>query len=400
MCNRENQRGESSLLQKHTSYARELLVNSYRLSVATIGVSQQILTELRSAVVVAAMARAIRIEYGGAFYHVMARGNRRERIFCDDIDRCFFLKALEEACSRTGWRVHAWVLMKNHYHLMLQTPEPNLVEGMKWLQNAYTRRFNTRHRLWGRLFGDRYKAVLTEGRDGYYYNTLMDYIHLNPVRVGLVRIDQGESVRDYPWSSVGQGYALPVSKRPEWLAASEGLVAAQCSDTAGGRRSFVERLDKRAREEGGRCAGLIEPANDRRRSHLRHGWYWGSQSFAEQMLKVARKGLRSRKNRTYRSAALAQAHDEAEAKRLLAEGVAAAGLDNELLQRLPGSDIRKVALADLLLTCTVVRQGWIADQLAMRSAANVSQQVRRYRARTRPKLTPRLRNYISAVKIC
>ena len=84
---------------------------------------------------------------------------------------------------------------------------------------------------------------------------------------------------------------------------------------------------------------------------------------------LGRKGLRSRKNRTYRSAALAQAHDEAEAKRLLAEGVAAAGFENELLERLPGSDIRKVALADLLLTCTVVRQSWIADQLAMRSAA-------------------------------
>ena len=127
---------------------------------------------------------------------------------------------------------------------------------------------NTSH--WGRLFGDRYKAVLTEGRDGYYYSTLLDYIHLNPARVGLVRIDLGDSVGDYPWSSVGQGYALPASKRPEWLAASEGFVAAQCSDTAGGRRSFVERLDKCAREEGGRRAGLIEPANDRRRSHLRH----------------------------------------------------------------------------------------------------------------------------------
>jgi putative transposase len=79
--------------------------------------------------------------------------------------------------------------MRNHYHLMLETPEANLVEGMKWLQNTYTRRFNTRHRLWGRLFGDRYKAVLTEGREGYYYSSLMDYIHLNPVWVGLVRID-------------------------------------------------------------------------------------------------------------------------------------------------------------------------------------------------------------------
>jgi putative transposase len=108
------------------------------------------------------MARGIRIEYAGAFYHVMARGNRRERIFREDEDRRFFCQTLGEVCERTGWRVHAWVLMSNHYHLMLETPEANLVAGMKWLQNTYTRRFNNRHHLWGRLFGDRYKAVLSE----------------------------------------------------------------------------------------------------------------------------------------------------------------------------------------------------------------------------------------------
>jgi REP element-mobilizing transposase RayT len=89
----------------------------------------------------------------------MARGNRRERIFRQDTDRRFFYRALSEVCGRTGWKVHAWVLMSNHYHLMLETPEANLVAGMKWLQNTYTRRYNSRYPLWGRLFGDRYKAV-------------------------------------------------------------------------------------------------------------------------------------------------------------------------------------------------------------------------------------------------
>src|SRR5437879_248816 len=125
------------------------------------------------------MARSVRIEYAGAFYHVMARGNRRERIFADDDDRRFFLKAVSEACAMTGWRIHAWVLMTNHYHLLIETPEANLVNGMMWLQNAYTRRFNTRHRLWGRLFGDRYKAVVVDGTDPWYYVALLDYIHLN-----------------------------------------------------------------------------------------------------------------------------------------------------------------------------------------------------------------------------
>src|SRR5690349_17370023 len=98
------------------------------------------------------MARSLRFQHAGAFYHVLARGNRREAIFRDEADRRFFLKALGEACGSTGWRVHARVLLDNHYHLVIETPEPHLVAGMQWLQNAYTRRFNTRHRFWGRLF--------------------------------------------------------------------------------------------------------------------------------------------------------------------------------------------------------------------------------------------------------
>ena len=77
-----------------------------------------------------------------------ARGNRRERIFRNEADRLLFYQTLGEACERTGWRVHAWVLMSNHYHLMVETPEANLVAGMQWLQNTYTRRHNCRHRLW------------------------------------------------------------------------------------------------------------------------------------------------------------------------------------------------------------------------------------------------------------
>src|SRR3954462_1556618 len=89
------------------------------------------------------MARSLRFQYPGAFYHVMARGNRRADIFRDDLDRSSFLRTLGEACGRTGWRVHAWVHMGHHYHLVVETPEANLVAGLQWLQNAYTRRFNT-----------------------------------------------------------------------------------------------------------------------------------------------------------------------------------------------------------------------------------------------------------------
>lgn len=347
----------------------------------------------------AGMARGIRVEYAGAFYHVMARGNRRERIFRDESDRRFFCQTLGEACERAGWRVHAWALMSNHYHLMLETPKGNLVAGMQWLQNTYTRRYNSRHQLWGRLFGDRYKAVLSEGGSQHYYCSLMDYIHLNPVRVGLVRMAEGQSVRDYPWSSVAAGYAIPASRRASWLAASDGLAMAQCADTAAGRRRFVAHLDKRAQEEGTRGAGVIAAEGDRRRSHLRHGWYWGSQAFAEKILKLSEKAVRSRRNRTYRSGALSRTHDQREAERLLQGGLAAAGLDENALSGLPGSDGRKVALASLLLERTVARQSWIAERLSMRSAANVSQQVRRHRLKN-PELTAKLQAYLQSVKIC
>jgi len=87
-----------------------------------------------------AMPRSIRIEYPGAIYHVMARGTRREPIFLDEEDRRYFLKTAGEACTMTGWRAHAWVLMSNHYHLLLETPEPNLSVGMHWLQTSFWRR--------------------------------------------------------------------------------------------------------------------------------------------------------------------------------------------------------------------------------------------------------------------
>jgi putative transposase len=344
------------------------------------------------------MARSVRIEYPGAFYHVMARGNRRERIFRDDDDRRFFCETLGQACGRTGWLVHAWILMTNHYHFMLETPEPNLVAGMQWLQNAYTRRYNTRHGLWGRLFGDRYKAILNEGESPYYYCSLMDYIHLNPVRAGLVNVQKRESVRDYPWSSVATGYAVGPNKRAEWLAVEEGLAMAQCPDTAAGRRRFVEHLDQRALDEGARKAGVIAPEGDRRRSHLRHGWYWGSQAFAEKALQRVGKRAGSYRNRTYRSGGISKAHDEMVAERILKAGLAATGLEEKTLRSLPGSDPRKVALATLLIDRTIARQGWIADRLSMSSAANVSQQVRRAR-KNKLKLPSKLKTYLQSVKI-
>jgi REP element-mobilizing transposase RayT len=106
------------------------------------------------------MARKPRIEYAGAVYNVMSRGDHGEEIFRDERDRLRFLETLGEGCEKTGWWVHAYVLMSNHYHLLVETPEANLVAGMQWLQGTYTQRFNSRHRLRGHLFQGRYEAYV------------------------------------------------------------------------------------------------------------------------------------------------------------------------------------------------------------------------------------------------
>ncbi len=161
------------------------------------------------------MARKIRIEYAGATYHVMARGNQGRDIYADEPDRELWLETLAEACAKTGWRIHAWVMMGNHFHLLLDTPEPNLVAGMKWLQATYTQRYNSRHRLFGHLYQGRYKALVVDGTQGNYLAVVSTYIHLNPARAGLIRIGR-EPLDSYRWSSY-RLYARKSVARPGWL---------------------------------------------------------------------------------------------------------------------------------------------------------------------------------------
>ncbi len=148
---------------------------------------------------VSPLPRTMRVEYPGAIYHVMSRGDRREDIFLDEVDRQDFLKTLAEACQKTGFQVHAYCLMRNHFHLVAETPNGNLVAGMAWLLSAYSIRLNHRHKLSGHVFGGRYKALIVEGRGGYL-KTACDYVHLNPVRAGLLRLE--DRLAAYPWSSL------------------------------------------------------------------------------------------------------------------------------------------------------------------------------------------------------
>lgn len=140
------------------------------------------------------MARPIRLEFPGAIYHVTTRGNGGDDIFLDDQDRLQFLTALGEVVSRAGWIVHAYVLMDNHYHLLIETPKDNLSLGMRQLNGVYTQRFNIIHGSGGRVFQGRFKAILVE-RDGFLLE-LCRYVVLNPLRLKAVK-----NINRYRWSS-------------------------------------------------------------------------------------------------------------------------------------------------------------------------------------------------------
>ena len=124
------------------------------------------------------MARPIRIQFEGAVYHVTARGNERREIFRSDTDRARFVSTLEECVVANGLVLHAWCLMPNHYHLLIETPRGNLSRAVGWLQTTYTVRFNRRHGRSGHLFQGRFKAHLVEADS--YAMELIRYIHLNP----------------------------------------------------------------------------------------------------------------------------------------------------------------------------------------------------------------------------
>jgi len=166
------------------------------------------------------MARTVRVEFSDAAYHVTSRGNERRLIFRDEVDRRRFLETLGECCERFGLVVHAYCLMPNHYHLLVQTPRANLSRAIGWFQTTYSIRFNRRHRRCGHLVQGRFKAHLIDA--DAYARQLVRYVHLNPVRPRdrskPVPPERKEYLESYLWSS-HRAYAGAARKGepPEWL---------------------------------------------------------------------------------------------------------------------------------------------------------------------------------------
>jgi len=154
------------------------------------------------------MSRPLRIEFPNALYHLTSRGNRHENIFLDDNDRMLFLNLFLQVQKRFNWICHGYCLMSNHYHLLIETPEANLSQGMRQLNGVYTQTFNRTHRRVGHVFQGRYKAILVQ-KDAYLLE-LSRYIVLNPVRAGMVR-----SAKDWSWSNYRATAGLV--QVPEWL---------------------------------------------------------------------------------------------------------------------------------------------------------------------------------------
>ncbi len=160
------------------------------------------------------MARPLRVDVPGGIYHVTARGLERREIVRDAVDRQKWTEFLGQVATRRDWRVYAWALMDNHYHLFLRVPSADLSQGMHDLNASYVSVFNRRHRRCGPLFQGRFKGILVEVE--YHYWELTRYVHLNPVRAGLAK-----NPEEYPWSSCAFYFGRPMP--PRWLASGEIL---------------------------------------------------------------------------------------------------------------------------------------------------------------------------------
>jgi hypothetical protein len=237
--------------------------------------------------------------------------------------------------------------MPNHFHLIVETPQPNLVAGMKWLLGVYTRRFNQRHRLFGHLFSGRYKSLIVDGSGDGYLKTVCDYVHLNPARAKLLKPDQ--PLRAFAWSSWPL-YLLAPSKRPAWLRVDRLLGEYRIpKDSVAGRRALERELEDRRRAEDSES---YRP--------LRRGWFVGDMALREELLAAVSTQARAE----HYGEELRESAEE-KAERLVASELRRRKWRAADLERQPKGHAFKVELAQRLRAETTVTVEWIARRLRM-----------------------------------
>ena len=222
------------------------------------------------------MARKLRLEFPGACYHVINRGNYRSAIFRAEGAKRAFESCLFEACAKSGWLLHAYVLMSNHYHLAVETPEGNLVTGMQWLQATFANRFNKLRGERGHLFQGRYKSLLVE--EGGPLGQVCHYIHLNPVRAGVVPVEK------LPGYRYGSYWYLPRPRqRPAGLQLATALrEAGDLADTKAGWQAYAQYLSWQASDgPAGRNKAYVS---------MSKGWALGGADFKHTLIKAKQKG--------------------------------------------------------------------------------------------------------------
>jgi len=309
------------------------------------------------------MARLLRVEYPGACYHVINRGNDRRNLFAGKGAAEAFELTLDEAALRFGWKVHAYVIMRNHFHLALELNEPNLSVGMKWLQGTWTRRNDALRSVEGRLFQGRFKAIIVE--PGAPLAKVGHYIHLNPLRANLVTRGR---LADYRWSSLSRFSHKP---RAPWLEGETVLSnAGGLPDNPAGWRRYQAYLATLSEDK---IAGAELTS-----ARLSRGWCVGSSFFKT----AVRKKLEKRGSLLQMTRSAKVPPDEVEQERAahwerrLRALARVAKIDVKELSP-KKSDTQKVLLAAALKQSTSVSNIWLAHRLAMGQPASVSQFVRR-----------------------
>jgi putative transposase len=302
------------------------------------------------------MPRRLRVEFEGAIYHVMARGNARQKIVREDADRGRLIEGLEQTVSRCGRELACYVVMGNHLHLLVRTPRPNLGVGMQSFLSGYAIWAGRRWRRQGHLFQGRYRAEMIE--DESYYWTVSRYIHLNPVRAGLVpRPEQWE------WSSY-PGYR-DARRAAAWVA-HDALLAAWHGDQPGrdARRAYIRFVE----------AGLADPPPPPFREAF-GGWVLGSERF------LAR--LRTLAGPTASNSPIAEARQLAalDPKRIFAAVADFYGLDNASLSRRHDPHLARTVAAWLCRRHTEASLRELAQWLGLSRADSVPNLTRRFEAR-------------------